>query len=222
MAQAALASFERGSHQRSAWPRAMAFAALGAAEVLGLDPDHRRARAVLADAAATIGRPGDDPSWRWPEPRLTYANAALAEALIAGGDLLGRPEVQADGLAMLEWLVAIETIDGHLSPTPVGGTGPGDTGPRFDQQPIEPAATADACLRAAVATGDPAWFDRFDRAVRWFAGDNDAKAPMFDAATGGGYDGLHGHGPNLNQGAESTLAFVMVRQHERALAAIAA
>lgn len=219
MVETALAHFDRGALQRSPWRRAMAFAALGAAEVLAVDPTHRRARSLLEDAVLVIGRPSEDSTWRWPEPRLSYANASLAEALIAAGELLQRPDVTLDGLAMLEWLLDRETVDGHLSVTPVGGAGPADRSPRFDQQPIEVAAVADACMRAAIATGDARWFDRAAIADRWFDGENDAAAPMYDALTGGGYDGLHAHGPNLNQGAESTLALVMVRQHARMLVA---
>jgi hypothetical protein len=218
MAESSIAYFERGAEQRSAWPRAMAFAGLGAAEVLAGDPRHPRARALLGDAVTVIGRPSADGEWRWPEPRLQYANAALAEVLIAAGSLLDRPEVLADGLAMLEWLVGRETVDHHLSVTPAGGAGPEDAAGRFDQQPIEVAAMADACLRAAVVTGDGRWFERFARADRWFDGANDAGVVMFDPTTGGGFDGLHVAGPNMNQGAESTLALVTVRQHARALA----
>jgi len=104
----------------------------------------------------------------------------------------------------------------------MGGAGRSDVTGRFDQQPIEVAAMADACIRAAVATGDRRWLDRVDRARRWFDGANDAGAAMFDPATGGGFDGLHATGPNLNQGAESTLSLIMVRQHEQALATAAA
>ena len=77
--------------------------------------------------------------------------------LIVGGELLTRPTVTEHGLALLEWLVARETLDGHLSPTPVGGAGPDDRPPRFDQQPIEVAAMADACARALALTGDDRW-----------------------------------------------------------------
>lgn len=222
MAESALAYFDRGAEQRSPWPRAMAFAALGAAEVLTADPRRRRARALLGDAATAIGRPGADWRWKWPEARLTYANAVLAEALIAAGDHLGRPDLLADGVAMLEWLITRETVDGHLSFTPAGGAGPADAAPRFDQQPIEAAAMADACMRAAAATGDRTWLDRVGLAAGWFDGANDAATVMFDATTSGGYDGLHAHGPNLNQGAESTLAFLMVRQHAGTLNALSA
>jgi hypothetical protein len=200
----------------------MAFAALGASEVLALDPSHRSARALLAAAVDTIGRPTADAAWPWPEPRLSYANATLAEVLIVAGALLGRPEVTDDGLAMLRWLLDRETVGGHLSPTPVGGSGPDDDpGVGFDQQPIEVAAMADACARAAAVTADPVWLAGVERAVRWFSGDNDAGVAMTDPVTGGGYDGLCSDGPNRNQGAESTLAMIATDQLGRRLAAAA-
>lgn len=217
MRQSALAYFDHGVQPRSPWSRSMAFAALGAAEVLAIDASHDRARRLLVDAVTTIGRPTPDPDWPWPEPRLTYANAALAEALLAAGDLLGRSDVIDDGTAMLQWLLRRETVDARLSLTPVGGAGPGDSAPAFDQQPIEVAAMADACHRAYTVTGDTAWLTGIDMAARWFAGDNDAATPMWDPMTNGGYDGLHAWGPNLNQGAESTLALVSTLQHARHL-----
>ena len=82
------------------------------------------------------------------KPRLTYANATLPEAMIAAGTALDRPELLRRGLELLGWLLARETRQGHLSVTPVGGSGPDDDGPGFDQQPIEVAALADACARA--------------------------------------------------------------------------
>ena len=81
-----------------------------------------------------------------------------------------------------EFLLKTETHDGHLSVTPVGGRGRGDVGPRFDQQPIEVAALADACASAYRATDDPRWLLGVRLAWNWFLGDNDASTPMFDAA----------------------------------------
>jgi len=89
---------------------------------------------------------------------------------------------------------------------------------RHDQQPIEAAATADACATAAAATGDERWDAPLFSAIAWFLGDNDTGTVMYDPHTGGGYDGLKPDGPNLNQGAESTLALVSTLQHARALA----
>ncbi len=220
MRQSALSYFEHGVEQRSPWRRSMAFAALGASEVLAHDPHHQRARDVLVDAVTTIGPLATDVDWPWPEPRLTYANAVLPEALLAAGAHLARPEIVEDGLTLLRWLLDRETVDGHLSPTPVGGTGPGDRAPAFDQQPIEVAAMADTCARAAEVTGDAHWRCGTKLAIKWFTGANDAGAVMWDPVTGGGYDGLEATGPNLNQGAESTLALISTFQHARLLASV--
>lgn len=212
----ALAAFERTAVHRSPYTRSMAFAALGAAEVVVANPSNAAARGLLADAVAVIGRVPHDASWSWPEPRLTYANAVLAEALIAAGSSLGSVTALDDGLRMLAWLLARETSpDGHCSPTPVGGAGPDDVSPRFDQQPIEVAAMADACARASAITSDDRWMQGLDAAIDWFAGANDAATTMWDPRTGGGYDGLRADGANLNQGTESTLALLSTLQHAR-------
>ena len=218
MRQGAASAFQRGLERRSPWPRAMAFAALGAAEILTVQPRHIGARQLMADAVGAIGRPGEVTSWVWPEERLGYANAALAEALIAAGVLLDHPEVLADGLAALRWLLARETIGGHLSPTGVGGSGPGDHLPMFDQQPIEAAAMADACARAYAATGDETWRDGLILSVDWFLGGNDVGAMVCDPEHGAGFDGLEADGVNVNQGAESTLALITSLQQARAVA----
>jgi hypothetical protein len=205
--------FERGARRRSPWVRAMAFAAIGAAEVLAVDPDHPQARALLEDAGNRIPPPTADRSWPWPESRLTYANAVIPEAMIAAGRHLDRPNLLQHGLDLLGWLVDHETLGGHLSPTPVGGAGITDPKPGFDQQPIEVAALADACVRAGAVDGSTAWANGLASAARWFLGDNDGGQVMWDAATGGGFDGLQADGRNANQGTESTLAALATLQH---------
>jgi hypothetical protein len=116
---------------------------------------------------------------------------------------------------MLEWLLAGETRGGHLSVVPVGGWGPGERRPAFDQQPIEVTAIADACARAASVTDDPSWLAGVDMCVAWFLGDNDTGVPLIDEQSGGGCDGLTATGRNPNQGAESTLAALSVLQRGR-------
>ncbi len=221
MRESASSSFERGLQQRSLSPRTMAFAALGAAEVLAAHPRHTGARMLLAHAVVAVGRPAEDAAWLWPEDRLAYANAALAETLIAAGAALERPEILADGLAALRWLLDRETLDGHLSPTGVGGAGPADRAPMFDQQPIEAAAMADACARAHAVTGDEQWRDGLMLSVGWFLGSNDVGVAVCDPASGAAFDGLHPDGVNRNQGAESTLALITSLQHASTLVAAA-
>ena len=199
---------------RSPWWHATAYAALGAADLLTV---HRRepvALAFLEDArTALAARPAG--AWSWPEARLTYANAVLPEALLVIGVALDDEATLRHGLDLLRWLVALQTTGHHLSPIPVGGWAPGEELPAFDQQPIEVAALAEACSRALAVTGDEAWSRVLDMCVAWFCGVNDVGQPLYDDATGGGYDGLHRHRVNQNQGAESTLAALTTIQLAR-------
>ena len=211
----AVIQFVRAAQARSKSERAMAFASLGAAELLTVDPGHDDARRLVKDYAASHTPPAADTSWPWPEPRLAYSNAVLAEAMIAAGVALQDTALQQRGLDLLGWLVDFETADGHLSPTPVGGRGPDDVKPAFDQQPVEVAALADACARAATVDAAAIWPDTVAGAAAWFQGDNDAGQAMWDPKTGGGFDGLHADGVNQNQGAESTLAVISTMQHAR-------
>ena len=209
----AVIQFERAAKVRSPWPRAMAYAAVGAAELLTVEPRHLPALRLLTDFAATTATPNGTSDWRWPEPRLSYANAILPEAMIAAGVALDDPTLRDQGLDLLAWLLDRESADGHLSPTPAGGRGAQDSGPAFDQQPIEVAALADACARAAAADPRPSWPEGVRSAAAWFQGVNDSGQLMWDPETGAGFDGLLPDGVNLNQGAESTLAVISTLQH---------
>lgn len=212
-AELALTHFDRSIEQRSPDLRAMAFAALGAAEVLSSHPGHRQARRLLADTAALIAVHTDlDRAWPWPEPRLRYANATLPEVLIAAGSLLGEPGLLTEGLRLLDWLLDIETASDHLSVTPVAGWALGEPRPGFDQQPIEVATLADACARAYAVTGEDRWRDGLRLCASWFLGANDVGISLLDDISGGGCDGLHPSGRNENQGAESTLALIATLQ----------
>ena len=213
----ALAGFRLAAHRRSPFARSMAFAALGAAEVLRVRPydgfarDLLEAAASAVDTHATSGRQ----EWPWPESRLRYANGAVVEAMLVAGEQLPNAALLERGLALLAFLMRVETRDGRLSVTPVGGRGPADADAGFDQQPIEVAAIADACATAYRITDDPRWLMGINLAWRWFLGHNDSHVVMFDAVSGAGFDGLLRSGRNLNQGAESTLAMLSTAQQAR-------
>lgn len=219
-ADEALELFDRSARQRSVHSRSMIFAALGAVDVLGVQPDHVLARSLLMDAMSMISSPGEHPAWPWPEDRLRYANAFLVDVMLAAGDLLDEPQLVDRGVALLSWLVSVETRDGRVSVTPVGGWGRGETRPGYDQQPIEVAALADAAMRAYCITGDSQWANVVAMCAAWFDGDNDASVPMADHARGAGYDGLERGGRNENQGAESTLAMLSTLQQARRLVGV--
>lgn len=214
----ARAGFHRSAVLRSRWPRAMAFAGLGAAEVLRVDSGDRTARALLTDAARIVaGTRADYPGWPWPQPRLAYANAVIPDVLLAAGDALGDGALVEHGLGLLGWLVDVEAAPGYLSVTPTGGWAPGEPRPGFEQQPIEVSTLADACARAYELTGASQWSRAVELAADWFHGVNDTGSVLADDASQGCCDGLQEHGRNENQGAASTLALISTLQHAHRL-----
>lgn len=206
--------------QRSPHPRAMTFAAIGAAALVLSGEQDERATALVRDVVGSIPRPRPRGAWAWPEPRLRYGNGSLAEALIAGGAALSDESILDRGLAALSFLVNTESRDGHFSVAGTAGRGPGETQALFDQQPIELAAIADAAARAFDVTGDARWVEVVRSAWAWFLGDNDNGTAMVDVETGAGFDGLTATGRNENRGAESTLAALSTLQQARRLDAV--
>ncbi|MCU0300946.1 MAG: hypothetical protein MUF35_04985 [Candidatus Nanopelagicales bacterium] len=209
----ALAALHRAARQRSPWRRTMAYAAVGAADALAAVPgDRALVGLLLAAGTALDGSARTRGMERWPEARLAYANALVPEAHLAIGAALEDPAQVRRGLAQLEWLVALQTPRGHLSPVPARGWAPGEPLPAPDQQPIEVIALAEAAARAEAITGDRSWGEVVTLAAEWFLGRNDLGVPLYDPATGGGCDGLLSTGVNPNQGAESTLAALATLQ----------
>ncbi len=151
------------------------------------------------------------PDWPWFEEGLYYDNARLPHALIAVGMEGNDPKALKIGLDALEWLVSVQCAPkGHFCAIGSNGFYPkGGERARFDQQPIEAYATVAACLEAYRATQDPRWLSEARSAFEWFLGRNDVGQELYDPTTGGCCDGLHEDRINRNQGAESTLAFLL-------------
>ena len=124
---------------------------------------------------------------------------------------MGREEMTAAGTSSLAWLASIQcSEDGYFAP--IGSNGFFRRGGRkalFDQQPLEACAMVSACLEAGRVTGEARWTEHARRAFGWFLGRNHLQASLYDAATGGCRDGLHTERVNENQGAESTLSFLL-------------
>ena len=217
----AFTTFLVAAQKRSVDVRASAFAAVGAADILAVRPDSEAVRELLVDCLQRLPR-GVGEDWQWPESRLRYANATLCQALIVGGEALEDVDTLNQGLTHLAVLIGLETGPyGHLSLTGTNGRGPDDQGSLWDQQPIEAAAIAAACLEAVRITGDPRWATGVSQAWAWFTGDNDSTTAMYDPLDGAGYDGLERDGRNENCGAESTLAALSTLHDIRALSAMA-
>jgi glycosyltransferase involved in cell wall biosynthesis len=196
-------------------PRACAFALLGLQEYLDSFPGDRAALGAsdaLANRLLSSYRAHRTDDWKWFENGLAYSNARLPQALLRAGVRAGNEEMVSAGLEALDWLVALQRceVKGHF--VPIGSQGfysKTTEKARFDQQPVEACAAVSACLQAYRATGKGRWRKEAWSAFNWFLGDNDLQIALYDAATGGCRDGLHPDRANENQGAESTLSFLM-------------
>jgi glycosyltransferase involved in cell wall biosynthesis len=196
-------------------PRAWAFSVLGLQAYLDWFPGDRaiqNARNALANRLLDIYDRCHSDTWHWFETSLAYSNARLPQALILAGGRSQNKQMIAAGLESLEWLVAAQHRGDPEIFVPIGSSRcftEGTEKPRFDQQPVEACATISACLEAYRLTQDERWSDEAHCIFEWFLGKNDLQVPLYDASTGGCKDGLHPDRVNENQGAESTLSFLM-------------
>ena len=194
-------------------PRAMAFCLVGMHAYLDKfsgDSDVRRIRNVLADRLFDQFSNHATDDWPWLEKALNYANGKLPHALLLSGQRMQRGDMVDMGLRALKWLLAIQTENKHFMP--IGSNGwyeKGGSRARFDQQPVEANAMIEACIEAFKATQDRAWFENAVMCFNWFLGHNDLNLPLYDPKTGGCRDGLMADGINQNQGAESSLAWLL-------------
>ncbi len=196
-------------------PRAWAFCILGMQAYLDWFPGDRAiqgARNILANRLLDIYERSHSATWRWFEKSLSYSNARLSQALILAGWRSNNQRMIEAGMDSLKWLVAEQHRDDKNIFVPIGSNGffiEGNEKARFDQQPVEACATVSACLEVYRLTEEGPWFEEAQRVFRWFLGKNDLQVPLYDATTGGCRDGLHPDRINENQGAESTLSFLM-------------
>ncbi len=195
-------------------PRGWGAAILGLCHYLhrfaGARPASQMRDALAERLIALYDRTADD-DWQWFEDILAYDNARLPHALIAAGRSGAGPRAMEVGLRTLRWLVDLQKApSGCFRPIGCRGFFPrGGERAQFDQQPIEAHATVSACIEAYHATEDAAWLQEARVAFEWFLGGNDLGLDLYDAKAGGCCDGLQEDRVNLNQGAESTLSFLL-------------
>jgi hypothetical protein len=178
---------------------------------------------VLTTRLLEIYGSNQSPEWNWFEDVLAYSNARLPQAVLIAGRRSEDDLMVSAALGALTWLSEIQRSPGIGHFVPVGSQGfyrKGCEKARFDQQPVEAGGAVSACLEAYRATGDDRWRKEAWSAFNWFLGDNDLQIALYDPTTGGCRDGLHPERVNENQGAESTLAFLMALVEMRSLGAV--
>src|SRR6476646_3506592 len=199
--------------------RAQASILLGCDAAIRVDPTDATDRAYrmlarrLHSAFTTFAT---DDAWPWPEPILTYENGLPPRALIVAGRCLSSTPMIETGRRSLDWLIDIQTGDeGGFSPVGNGWWPRDGERSRFDQQPIEATALLLAAEAAFAESGDERYLEAMERCYGWFLGRNDVGVPVADPARGAGFDGLEPDWVNENQGAESTLMWLVALEHIR-------
>ncbi|MFZ4547647.1 MAG: glycosyltransferase [Bacteroidales bacterium] len=150
--------------------------------------------------------------WKWFEGYLTYANSTLPEAMLYAW-LLTRNEVYKE--------IAIESFNFLLGQT-FNDNGievisnrswlhKGQAAGQYGEQPIDVAYTIMTLSKFYEEYMDEDYRTKMETAFNWFLGDNRLHQIVYNPCTGGCYDGLEENNVNLNQGAESTVSYLMAR-----------
>ena len=150
--------------------------------------------------------------WNWHEDQVTYDNGRLPQALMACGRVTQNDDMVSLGIGALEWLrdLQLDPSVGWFSPIgnqcwfPKSGSKA-----QYDQQPLEAGAMIGACIEAYECTQGEVWIELATRCFDWYMGKNDQQLRLYDDASGGCRDGLQRGGVNENQGAESTLSYIL-------------
>ncbi|MFX1297399.1 MAG: glycosyltransferase family 4 protein, partial [Promethearchaeota archaeon] len=195
-------------------PRSLAFSLIGIHAYLarfGGASKIRRYREKIANNLYEIYCSNASDNWPWIEDTLTYDNGKIPQALLMSGQWLQRGDMIEMGLRSLDWLIRIQKNEkGKFSAIGNSGWYPrnGERA-RFDQQPLEAQSILEACIEAFKITQDKKWILEARTCLEWFLGRNDLNVSLYNYKTGGCYDGLTANGPNINQGAESTLSWLL-------------
>ena len=150
--------------------------------------------------------------WRWFEDYVTYANARLSHALLAACALTENQKYFQVGIESLNFLLKVQLLEEKF--VPVGSNGwylRGRERAFYDQQPIEASSTIEALHEALILTKDTKYREIMGTVFEWFLGNNSRNVAVYDVDTGACYDGITMHGLNLNQGAESTVSYLLAR-----------
>ena len=152
--------------------------------------------------------------WQWFEPHLTYSNSVIPEALLSACSFAGgNKSVYCNvGKTSLDFLIS-QTLKGGIY-HPIGQKGwfpMGGARAIYDQQPEDVSSMVQALRTMYQITGEKKYRKLMHRTFSWFLGDNILRQVVYDETTGGCYDGIGEKFVNLNQGAESTLSYLLAR-----------
>jgi len=195
-------------------PRAIAFM------ILGLCEYHKRYKykdlhekiKILADKLVELYKNESLKDWRWFEPYLTYSNGVLSEALFNAYNIVKDEKYLSIAVESLDFLKEITIIKKRA--VLIGHNGwYRKNGKRalYDQQPVDACSLVRAFLASYKVIKKRSYYNDAIVSFEWFLGKNSLNRRIYDDITGGCFDGLNPKEINLNQGAESTISYLMAR-----------
>lgn len=194
------------------YPRSIAYAILGMSDYLKQFPGASDIKRYMADAAEQLIKQYEInkySDWNWFEDILTYDNAVLPHALFAAAKTMGKKYLDI-AIETCSFLIDKTYNGSHFSFVGCNGWYERNSEKaQWDQQPIEAAGTVMMLHQAYETTKDKKYLILQRKAFDWFLGANDLHVPVYNFRTKGCHDGLTPTGVNLNQGAESTLCFLL-------------
>lgn len=197
-------------------PRGQAFSLLGLYHYYQAYPevDIKEKIIFLAESLTKFYQEEKTTDWHWFEESITYDNGRLPEALFLAAEITQNNLYLKIAKESLDFLSSLVIINGKL--VLIGHHGwYNHKGKRafYDQQPVDAASMVQAFLNAHKVTQEKKYLDKALIAFRWFLGENSINQLVYDESTGGCFDGLLPECVNLNQGAESTIAYLLARMN---------
>lgn len=206
-------------HKKTSSPRAAAFYIKSFSVWLSSNDVEEAFKSTLielityyADFLMSILKDNETTDWVWFEDAMTYSNAILPESLFMAHKITGYMHFLDAAKRTLGFLVS-NSVEGKVC-MPIGQAGwfkRGGVKEPFDQQPEEVSALVLALDTAYKITKDEEYISKKYCAFSWFLGNNLLNQVIYSHDTGGCYDGLGDQYINLNQGAESTVSYLLAR-----------
>ena len=195
-------------------PRSIAFAIKGLCSYFKKVPSREAYDIIqmLANKLTDLYLAAKDSSWKWFEAYLTYENAVLPESLLRAYNVTKNEQYRDIAKESFDFLLekiffkrGIKVISNN------NWLNKGETNTKYGEQPVDVAGTVIALAEFYDVFRDKKYIQKQKDAFSWFMGNNHLHQIIYNPATGGCYDGLEENNINLNQGAESTVCYLMAR-----------
>lgn len=195
-------------------PRTIAFMIIGMYFYNKQHPSKENINKIskFADDLVYLYQNSKSNEWKWFEEYLTYSNSKLPEALLYAYLATNNQQYLKIAKTTLDFLISI-TFENDMF-CPIGQNGwhlKDKQRSYFDQQPVDAASMIQTLILAGNILKNKDYLEKSHLAFHWFLGKNHLNQVIYDESTGGCYDGLGKHSINLNQGAESTISYLLAR-----------